>query len=69
MSARTQRTGLVVCSILGALAVLGVLAGPPKHPAQADRPTAYAPHVPGEILVRFKDTAHPAERAEARLRR
>ncbi|MGH9869967.1 MAG: S8 family serine peptidase [Candidatus Polarisedimenticolia bacterium] len=35
-------------------------------PATPPVPPKVAPHLPGELLVRFKDTAHPLDRASAR---
>ncbi len=69
MSARSKRAFLIVCCLIGAIAVLGVLAAAPKHPAKSGNPTTYASHVPGEVLVRFKDSAGASERAQARTGR
>jgi subtilisin family serine protease len=64
----TRTTLTAIVAILGALIFGGVVASPPGAGGggAADPDSLYAPHVPGELLVRFKSQAGPSERAGVR---
>ncbi len=67
MYARSKRNLLVVCAILACLAIVGTWAGSSGRGSSSGHgPALYAPHVPGEVLIKLKGTAGPNEHANVR---
>lgn len=48
--------------------MMGTLPASPPAPGGGSGRPLYAPHVPGEVLIRFMETVSPAERADVRAR-
>jgi subtilisin family serine protease len=67
MYARSKRSLLFVCAVLACLAIVGAwAAGSGRGSSSPHGPALYAPHVPGEVLIKLKPSAGPNEHASVR---